>query len=130
MKENDILRKSNRVEDTDEVVSRAPHRHWDLLVALMCILLAFVVWLCVMNARSTDLIAVRVKDPADGLVYELSVDSLEVEGVTVAVKRAKAILVEVPATVGEYMITAEQILLPEGVNLTSTPNVKVTVRAK
>lgn len=129
MREKDNLRKEEM--HSDEVVVKTPHRHWDLLVAPICILLAFLVWLCVMNVRDTEYIETEILLPVEGFTYELSADSLEVEGDVTALKRAERIGVIVPSNApGVYVITEENLVLPEGVSLTSTLRLTLTVRAE
>lgn len=130
MRENSILHRGDALREGDEVAARGEHRHWDVLALIVCILLAFLVWLCVMNVRDTAYVSLEIKDPAAEYTYELSVSSLEVEGKTAALKRADALMVSVPSVPGEYTLVAGDIHLPEGVNLTGAPQVKVTVRAK
>ena len=129
MREKYMLRKDDA--QGDEVIVKTPHRHLDLLVAPICILIAFLVWLCVMNVRDTAYVRTDVLLPVEGYTYELSSDSLEVEGNVVALKRAERIGVIIPSNEpGVYVITEENLVLPEGVSLTSTLRLTLTVRVE
>ena len=59
-----------------------------LLAAVICLLLAALVWVCVMNTQDTDYIPIRVVVPAE---YEcvLSVDGVEVEGAVATLRTLK-----------------------------------------
>lgn len=108
-------------------------RRRDVVAAVVCILLAFVVWLFVMNANDTASIALYVEGGNDAYTYTLSAESLEVSGTVVAIKAAgrEGITVKVPADVtATCKITPEDLELPEGVALTSVPELTLTVSPK
>ncbi len=130
MKEKDTVRKEE-TQRGGEPARRSEHRRWDFPVALVCVLLAFLVWLCVMNVRDTEHVSLEIKDALAGYTYELSTNSVEIEGNLATLKRVDAIHVEMPMHgVGTYTIPEENILLPEGVSLASSTRITVTVRAK
>ncbi len=130
MKEKNTVKKEEAQKGGSEA-RRAEHRRWDFPVALVCVLLAFLVWLCVMNVRDTEHVSLEVKDTLAGYTYELSTKSVEVEGNLATLKSVDAIEIEMPVHgVGTYTIPEENILLPEGVSLASSTRITVTVRAK
>lgn len=123
MKERELKEKQGE----EHVVHGGTHR-WDFLVALVCVLLAFLVWLCVMNVRDTEHVALEIKEPRDGYVYELSSGTIEIEGNLVALKRVDAIEVMLPINeVGTYVITEDFLVVPEGISLTANTRLTVTV---
>ena len=87
-------------------VSHASHRRvWSgLLAAVICLLLACVVWVCVMNAADTDYIPVRVVSPA-GYECALSVEGVEVEGTVATLRDLDEIVVVVSAQEVEYLLS-------------------------
>ena len=102
----------------------------NLLAALICILAALLIWVCVMNTADTDYIPLRVKAPQAGYTYEISVDSVKVEGTVSALKGLSEIGVLLPSTEpGVYPLEASHLLLPEGVHLSGDLNATVTVKA-
>ncbi len=123
MKEKELKEKQG-----EEHVVRSGQHHWDLLVALVCVVLAFLVWLCVMNVRDTEHVALEIVEQRDGYVYELSSGTIEIEGNLVALKRVDAISVILPVNeVGTYVITEEFLVVPDGISLTGNTRLIVTV---
>ena len=123
MKEKDLKEKQGEGH-----VVRSGHHRWDFLVALVCVVIAFLVWLCVMNVRDTEHVSLEIKDPIDGYVYELSSNTIEVEGNLVALKRVDAIEVVLPLNeVGTHTITEEHLVVPDGVSVTGNTRITVTV---
>ena len=107
-------------------------RKRDVVAAVICLLLALVVWLLVMNVDDTAQITLEVADASETYTYTLSDESLEVTGAVVALKQAKqeGITVKLPegATLpGCYTITPNELILPEGVALTALPELTLTV---
>ena len=130
MKEKDTVRKEEAPKQ-GESTRRQEHRRFDLPVALVCVLIAFLVWLCVMNVRDTEHVSLEIEDALAGYTYELSTSTVEIEGNLATLKRVDAIHIEMPVHgVGTYVIPEENILLPEGVSLASNTRITVTVRAK
>lgn len=114
-------------------LSVSAHRTWrmTLLAAVICLLLAFVVWFCVMNASDTDYVCLRVEAPRDGLTYTLSDEGVEVEGPVYALKELNSIGVIIPGHVpGVYTLTAEDLVLPEGVRPVGELQLTLTVSVK
>lgn len=123
MKEKELKEKHS-----EEHVVRSGHHRWDFLVALVCVVIAFLVWLCVMNVRDTEHVSLEIKEPLDGYVYELSGNTIEVEGNLVALKRVDAIEVVLPSNeVGTHVITEENLVVPDGVSITGNTRITVTV---
>lgn len=101
-----------------------------LFAAVVCILLAVVVWLGVMCTEDTDYLALEVLEPAAGYTYQLSVNAVQVSGKVSALKSASVIGVKLPSSEpGEYYLTAKDLVLPEGVQLTAELYLILTVTA-
>lgn len=123
MKERELKGKQG-----DEHVVHSGHHRWDFLVALVCVVLAFLVWLCVMNVRDTEHVVLEIKEQRDGYVYELSSGTIEIEGNLVALKRVDAIEVLLPSSeAGTYVITEEFLVVPDGISLAGNTRLTVTV---
>lgn len=107
-------------------------RRSNIIAAVVCLLLALVVWGVIMGTGDTDYVAVRVMNPEDEFEYTLSVDLLEVGGSVGALRRADQIGVILPEKVvsGVYRLTVDDLVLPEGVHLMAEPDIVLTVRAK
>ncbi len=119
MKENEILKKDEVEQQEGEAVTSDRHRsHWDLLALLICLALAFTVWLCVMNVTDTDYLPLELVETVEGIDYELSAEGLLVEGTVSALKGIDKIEVKVPeyaTTPGTYYLTEADLDLPEGI---------------
>ena len=99
-----------------------------LLAVLICLLLATVVWFCVMNAQDTDYIPVSVQAPHEGYTYTLSAEGIEVTGSVAALRGLSDIGVIIPGHVpGVYTLTAEDLVLPEGVRVSGELHLTLTV---
>lgn len=107
-------------------------RRSTIIAAVVCLLLALVVWVVIMGSGDSDYVVVRVEQPVDGFTYTLSVDFLEVEGTVASLRHADHIGVRVPqnAVSGVYQLTVDDLVLPDGVHLTAEPEITLTVRAK
>ena len=104
----------------------------DIIAALVCVLIALLVWLVLMNGVETDFVELVVvnKDPA--YKYELSVTQVEVEGSAVDLRKVTEIYVKLPEGLkpGVYRlddIHGASLLVPEGISLARTLNLTVTV---
>ena len=130
MKERDTVRKDETKKQ--EEARHTVHHRWDFLVAIVCVLLAFLVWLCVMNVRDTEFVTLKVKDQLADYTYEISVGSVEIEGRLATLRNVDALQIELSTHgVGTYTVDEADILLPDGVSLAgSVRNITVTVRAK
>ena len=110
-------------------------RRRDIIAAVICLVLAVVVWMLVMNVDDTAHVDLAVADGSDAYVYTLSDESLEVTGTVVALKKAKdaSIKVIVPdeaVAPGTYQLSLENLVLPEGVALLGLPDLTLTVSPK
>jgi hypothetical protein len=84
----------------------------------VCLALALVIWVAVMNAPDTDYIATEVLATSGEYTYTLSKAHLEVEGTVADLRRAKTIGICVPQDIvpGEpYALTEDNLVIPEGV---------------
>ena len=123
MKNKDILRDVSNEEASVPVKS-----HWyvSFFALLICLLLAVVVWVCVMNATDTDYIPLELNCEARSCV--LSADAVQVEGRVCDLKGLNVILVDVTQLApGTYALTEQYLDLPEGVHLSGNTYVTLTV---
>ena len=106
----------------------------NIIAAVICLLLAFLIWIIVMGRTDCDYISVRVVNGQENYTYALSVDTVKVEGKISDLRRAEEIGVRLPenAGEGEYKLSANQLELelPEGVGLSVDIELIVTVKAK
>lgn len=127
-------RKHERVTAENGEYAVRSSRKRDIVAAVVCLLLALVVWLFVMNADDTASVALTLQGGEQAYSYTLSAENLEVAGRVMAIKGAKrdGIVVNIPAEAtapGSYEIELEDLVLPEGVALTSLPELTLTVSA-
>ena len=112
----------------------AVHRSYrsNIIGAVICLLLAFVVWLLVMSSEDSDYVATRVLEPQAGYTYTLSAVHLEVEGTVADLRHADYIGVRLPEGVkpGVYELTEADLVLPEGVHLALPLSMTLTVEAE
>lgn len=108
------------------------NRRSNIIAAVVCLLIALVVWVVIMGSGDSDYIATRVLDPKEEYTYTLSVDFLEVEGTVGNLRHADHIGVRVPegAVPGVYHLTVDDLVLPDGVHLTADPDITLTIRSK
>ena len=125
----DELEQQSGSEYTVKSNSRA-----SVIAAVICLLLAVLVWITVMSRTDSDYLSVYVADRQEGYVYELSADMIKVEGKVADLRLAKEIGVRLPenAGVGEYKLSDGELelVLPEGVQLSVDIDLTVTVKAK
>ncbi len=130
------------VEKDAEQEQSAPISHRNIygaiLAATICILLALVVWIGVMNTQDTDYIPVRVVAP-EGYVCTLSVDGVEVEGKVSDLRDLNELVISLSEEDALYVLGAfggvasvnEALLrLPDGVCVTREFSAVLTVKAK
>lgn len=104
-----------------------------IVAAVVCLLLAVVSWLMVMNAKDTKRLPLEIVGAQAGYTYVLSDVELEVSGAVVFLKKADCIEVIVPEDVtapGTYAIPLEDLVLPEGVFLSELTGITLTVSEK
>lgn len=132
----DKKKKDAVAQKGEEAATRGTHRRWDFVVALVCILLAFLVWLCIMNVRDTEYIGIEFEGTKQGYTYQISATSLEVEGKRALLKSEDAVIrVDLSkidhATLGEPIeITSDCIKVPEGLSLIKSSQLTVTITAE
>ena len=112
-----------------------------VVAAVLCVLLALAVWVCVMNTQDTDYIPVRVEGPA-GYECTLSVDGVEVEGKVATLRNMDEIVVKLTAADiedfryfdwdgdGKNEVNELFLGLPDGVQLTREFSAELTVKVK
>ena len=104
-----------------------------VVAAIVCLLLAVVVWLMVMNVKDTKQLSLEIVGAKAEYQYVLSDTELEVSGAVVFLKKAEHIKVIVPADAiapGTYVIALEDLVLPEGVSLSELTGLTLTVTPK
>ncbi len=137
MNDKEILMENGAEQESEARVARHSVSG-AIFAALLCILLAGLVWICVMNTQDTDFIPVRVQGP-EGYECTLSVDGVEVEGKVADLRHMDEIVVTlgesdmlyVIANFGGSASVNEAFLgLPEEVSVTRTFSAVLTVKAK
>ena len=104
-----------------------------VVATIVCLLLAVVVWLMVMNVEDTKHLALEVADAKAEYQYVLSDTEREVSGAVVFLKKAEQIKVIVPEDAiapGTYVIALEDLVLPEGVSLAELTGITLTITEK
>ncbi len=104
-----------------------------VVAAVVCLMLAVVVWLFVMNVEDTAYVPLEIKGGTADCTYVLSDTELQVNGTVLFLKKAECIEVIVPEGCdlpGTYTLTLANLVLPEGVSLTEVPNLTLTIEQK
>jgi hypothetical protein len=130
MNDKEILMEKDVEQQSDARVAR--HSVLGAMLAvLLCILLAGIVWVCVMNTQDTDFIPVRLEAP-EGYECTLSVDGVEVEGKVSALRNLDVVVISIPDDwgPGTHYVTTSMLVLPEGVTPSGAWDVTVTVKLK
>ena len=125
MNRKNIEQENERLDNGEYAVHRS--RRSNIIAAVVCLVLAFCVWLVVMNAQDTAYLPVEVQG---GGAYVLSVSSLEVKGTVTAIKKADRVIVVLPAAVsgpGTYVLTEKDLIFPDGVRPVEDVYLTVTV---
>ncbi|MBE6554940.1 MAG: hypothetical protein E7663_01715 [Ruminococcaceae bacterium] len=116
------------VESGEYAVHR--NRRNDIIAAVVCLFLAFLVWLFVMNTEDTAFVALEITDPASGYTFVLSDSMIEVKGSVLSLKRADRVEIVLPpeaVTEGTYRIELEDLVLPAGTTPAGALELIVTV---
>ena len=125
MNRKNAEQENERFDNGEYAVRRS--RRSNIIAAVVCLVLAFCVWLVVMNAQDTAYLPVEVQGNGS---YVLSVSSLEVKGTVTAIKRADRIEVVLPDTMtapGTYVLTEQNLIFPDGVRPVEDVYLTVTV---
>ena len=104
-----------------------------IVAGVVCLLLALLIWVVVMNTEDTALVPLELTGGNDGYTYVLSDTDLEVSGTVYFLKQAECIEVQVPEAAigsGTCEITLADLMLPEGVSLTGELSLTLTVTEK
>ena len=140
MNDKEILMEKDAEQEKS---SRAPRRsvYGVIIAAAVCIVLAFVVWIGVMNTQDTDFIPVRIEGP-EGYTYELSVDGVEVEGKVADLRQLDEIVVKFnfedlesygyhdPDGDGKGNVNEAFLGLPDSITVTREFVAELTIKAK
>ena len=124
-----LLEKDVEQQQSASISHRSMYRA--LLAGVLCLLLALVVWVGVMNTEDTDYVPVRIDAPA-GYACTLSVEGVEVKGEVAVLRTLDVLVITVPEGVapGTYYVPAEMLELPQGVTLAKDWEAVLTIRAK
>ena len=123
MNRKNIEQENERLDNGEYAVRRS--RRSNIIAAVVCLVLAFCVWLVVMNAQDTAYLPVEAPEG-----YELSMTSLEVKGTVTAIKKADRIEVRLPPEAtepGTYVLTEQNLIFPDGVRPVEDVYLTVTV---
>jgi hypothetical protein len=103
-----------------------------VIAALVCVLLAVVVWVVIMGKGDSDYVPVQLLNTTEEYTYTVSADFLEVTGTVGALRHADSIGIRVPdnAVAGVYSLSIDDLILPEGVCPAGEIDLVLTVRAK
>jgi len=113
MNRKNIEQENERFDNGEYAVRRS--RRANIIAAVVCLVLAFCVWLVVMNTQDTAYLPVEVPE---GGAYVLSMTSLEVKGTVTAIKDADRIRVKLPEGLqpgDEVVLTEQNLIFPDGV---------------
>lgn len=123
-----VVSENDEVQDSGEYAVRRNVRA-DVVAAILCLLLAVVTWVLIMNSTDTDYLAIDTGNLPEG--YSVSVTELEVTGKVSDLRRGGTIgLPNLPVGMeeGTYTLRNEGLVLPDGLTLVGTPEVKLTVK--
>ena len=128
-------RKHDNMDDGMEANERVPHRKQvsTIVAAVVCLLLALLIWLLVMNTNDTAYVPLEITGGTEAYTYVLSDTELEVGGAVQFLKGSKAIKVIVPEAAtenGTYALQLADLVLPEGVALVEELHLTLTVTKK
>ena len=128
-------RKHENMDVGMEANEYMPHRKHvsTIIAAVVCLLLAFLIWLLVMNTNDTAYVALEITGGTEAYTYVLSDTELEVGGAVQFLKGSKTIKVIVPESAtenGTYALQLADLVLPEGVALVEELHLTLTVTKK
>ena len=117
--------------ETGEYALRRSRRS-TVIAALVCLLLAFVLWTVLMGFIDSDHVAVRVLEAPADAVCTPSAELLEVRGALAVLRSTKEVGVKLLSDKdgdGVYRLADGELelLLPEGITLASNVDLYVTV---
>ena len=132
---NFLQNKKEAITDTQETGEYSLHRNRraNVVAAVVCVLLAFVVWMLVMNVEDSNYVPVTLTGAPEGYHCVLSDTVIEVRGSVRHLKNAEQVQVMFPediTTPGTYHIELEDLVLPEGVSLKGGVELTLTVERK
>lgn len=104
-----------------------------VIAAVVCLLLAVVTWLWVMNVEDTAYLPLTVVGTSEGYTYVLSDNEIQVKGSVLSLRKANEIRVLVSSEItapGTYAISLNELILPEGISLAELTDLTLTVEAE
>ena len=107
----------------------------DVIAAVVCLLVALLVWLVFMNRTETDYVELVIANPQRGCEYELSVTQIEVEGSVIKLRSVseigilldEAALAELDAK-SVCHLDESDLQMPDGVSFSKSLSLTVTVK--
>ncbi|MBE6703086.1 MAG: hypothetical protein E7585_06720 [Ruminococcaceae bacterium] len=109
-------------------------RRANIIAAVVCLALAFVVWVVLMGFGDSDHVALTVLDQQEAYRYTLSNDLVEVKGSLAVLRSTTEIGVRLKDDDGDGVYRLSdgelELLLPDGIQLVSNFELTVTVEAK
>ena len=133
MNDKEILMEKDAEQEQSE---RAPRRrvYGSILVIILCLVMALVVWVGVMNTQDTDYIPVRLVGP-EGYRCHVSVDGVEVKGRVSDLRNLDEIVIELDEQealrilfpCGGKADAEDYLKLPDGVTIAGDLNAVITV---
>ena len=129
MKFKNTLRDVNAEQQENQALASHHRAYINVLAAAVCLLIAVLVWVSIMNAQDTDYIPVYVENPQSNVSYEFSADDVQVQGKVSALKHLTEINVYVPEGLpsGTYRLTEADLNLPDGVHPVGDLKLTLTV---
>ena len=131
---NEIDVKSADIEQGNGEYAVRRSRRSNIVAIVICLLLALLVWILVMNAEDTARVSLALDAPEGSeYTYELSVDEIEIKGSVAVLKDIEEIVI-VPSEEmnkpGVHYVSIDNFELPEGVTLAGMPELTIIVKEK
>ena len=131
---NEIDVKSADIEQGNGEYAVRRSRRANIVAIVVCLLLALLVWVLVMNAEDTERVSLALDVPEDSAyTYELSTDEIEIKGSVATLKDIEEIVVVPSEEMNKpdvYHVSIDNFKLPEGVTLAGMPELTIIVKEK
>ena len=122
------MQNSDKENNGEYIVHRS--RTANIIAAVICVLLAVLLWCAVMNIQNTKRIPLTVTGN-EQYTYSLSATTVSVSGTRAALRGVSEIAVNAENLgEGEYEISTKELKLPAGVRVSSSTKFVLTVRAR
>ncbi len=130
---NEIDVKSADIEQGNGEYAVRRSRRANIIAIAVCLLLALLVWVMVMNAEDTERVSLSLDAPDNEYVYELSDDEIEIKGSVAELKNIEEIVVlpsEEMNKPGVHHVSIDNFDFPEGITLAGVPELTIIVKEK